>query len=279
MKFLIPSKKIRAFHQLQQVDYASIPDQKKEEVREKLKNLTHAEPLVSVVLIAYNEEQNLFGCLASLSETVINAPIEIIVVNNASTDGTAKVIEDTGLRAVYEEKKGYGFARQRGLIEAKGKIVITGDADTLYLPTWVAAMSEPFDDAGVACAYSLHALLSDNNKYSAGLLTYQWFKMISWMLKHRKRPQLNCGGASMSYRKEDALKLGGYKADDARWEDGYMAYSLKDLGKIKMVGSKRAVIYTSMRRVRSDGSLLKAFLKRFNYRLRHLDSFMSSQSD
>ncbi len=274
MRFFTPPLHIRSLHRLQQKDYLSISSDTIGSVKAKIGRLTSGSPKVTVALIAHNEEKNLFGCLASLSETIVDYPIEIVVVNNASTDGTGKIINDLGVLGVYEERKGYGFARQRGLDEARGKIVITGDADTLYGPHWVEEMTKPLRNDQFTCTTSLHGSLSEDDKYSAGLIIYQYIKLATWLLKKRNRPHLNCGGASMAYRKEDALRAGGYKMDGSRGEDGELAFNLLKLGQIKLLTSKHAMIYTSMRRVEADGGLFKAFMIRLKYRLKHLDSFL-----
>ena len=56
--------------------------------RERLAQLQSSEPLVSVVVIAYNEECRLAACLWSLSELNTRYPIEIMGVNNNSKDNT-----------------------------------------------------------------------------------------------------------------------------------------------------------------------------------------------
>ncbi len=274
MKYLVPPKQIRGFHKLQKVDYQSINNEVVCCVKQKLRQFSPSKPEVTVAIIAHNEEKNLFGCLASLSESIVNFPVEFLVVNNASTDGTERIVKDLGLKVVNENKKGYGFARQRGLEEARGKIVITGDADTLYSSGWINSMTKPLLNYDVKCTTSLHASLSEDDKYGLGLLVYQYIKLGTWLLKQRKRPHLNCGGASMAFRKSDALLAGGYKVDGSRGEDGDLAYKLNKLGKIRLLTSRSALIYTSMRRVEADGSLFKAFLIRLRYRLKHLDSFL-----
>ncbi len=274
MKLFIPPVNIRNLHRLQRKDYSNISPEELQSVKNKISKLTRGKPEVTIALIAHNEEKNLFGCLASLAESNVDFPIEIVVVNNASTDGTEQIIADLGVNGVYEARKGYGFARQRGLDEARGKIVVTGDADTIYSSEWITEMVNPLQKRHIKCTTSLHASLSEDDRYSPGLIVYQYFKLGTWLLKQRKRPHLNCGGASMAYRKKDALHIGGYKTDGSRGEDGDLAYKLDQLGDIKLVTSKNAVIYTSMRRVEADGSLLRAFMIRFRYRIKHLDSFL-----
>jgi glycosyltransferase involved in cell wall biosynthesis len=90
---------------------------------------------VSIVIPALNEE-------GIVGKTVKSVPIdklmengletEILVVDNASTDDTAKEASEAGARVVYEEKRGYGNAYLRGFKEAQGNIIVMGDADGTY---------------------------------------------------------------------------------------------------------------------------------------------------
>ena len=90
---------------------------------------------ISIVIPALNEE-------GIVGKTVKSVPIkeleekgfetEIVVVNNASTDNTAEEASEAGARVVYETKRGYGNAYLRGFKEAKGDIIVMGDADGTY---------------------------------------------------------------------------------------------------------------------------------------------------
>lgn len=90
---------------------------------------------VSVVIPALNEE-------GIVGKTVKLVPLkklhdagletEIIVVDNASEDNTAKEAQEAGARVIREEKRGYGNAYIRGFNEATGDIIVMGDADGTY---------------------------------------------------------------------------------------------------------------------------------------------------
>ena len=72
--------------------YDEIPPQTLQEIREKLQRINQSEqPLVSVVVIAHNEEKHLAACLWSLSDSLCRYPMEIIGVDNSSTDRTADI--------------------------------------------------------------------------------------------------------------------------------------------------------------------------------------------
>ncbi|MGA2677217.1 MAG: glycosyltransferase family 2 protein [Methanobacterium sp.] len=90
---------------------------------------------ISIVIPALNEE-------GIVGKTVKSVPIkeleekgfetEIVVVDNASTDKTAEEASEAGARVVRENKRGYGNAYLRGFKEAKGDIIVMGDADGTY---------------------------------------------------------------------------------------------------------------------------------------------------
>ena len=98
-----------------------IPDSLLDEIKSNMAKKQHENPLVSVVVIAYNEEQRLAACLWSLSELQTKYPIEIIGVNNNSKDRTELVYQRIGIPYYNELKQSPGFARQCGLEHARGK--------------------------------------------------------------------------------------------------------------------------------------------------------------
>jgi len=101
-------------------------------------------PRFSVIVPAFNEEAVLAGCLDALAAQTFVGPVEVIVVDNASTDGTAALAERCGARVVHEPRAGVCFARQRGLEAASGQIVVTTDADTTCPPGWLQEIDGQF---------------------------------------------------------------------------------------------------------------------------------------
>lgn len=77
--------------------FSEAPQQIVNNVRNKLKLLQSEEPLVTVSVIAYNEEKHLLACLWSLSEMQCKYPVEIIGVNNDSKDKTEEVFKELGI--------------------------------------------------------------------------------------------------------------------------------------------------------------------------------------
>lgn len=94
--------------------------------------------LVSVVTPAYNCENYIQACIESVSKQTTKV-LEHIVVDDGSSDGTRKVLKElTGkypfLKVIYQNNKGAGAARNRAILEAKGRYIAFLDSDDLWLP-------------------------------------------------------------------------------------------------------------------------------------------------
>jgi glycosyltransferase involved in cell wall biosynthesis len=90
---------------------------------------------MSIVIPAYNEAPNLRDVVASVPVAELAAEgweTEIIVVDNASTDGTPDVARSLGVRVVFQPERGYGNAYMAGFDAATGDVIATGDADCTY---------------------------------------------------------------------------------------------------------------------------------------------------
>jgi glycosyltransferase involved in cell wall biosynthesis len=90
---------------------------------------------ISIVIPALNEEGIVGKTVKSIPLTELTEKgldVEIIVVDNASTDNTAQEATDAGARVVREENRGYGNAYLRGFKESEGDIIVMGDADGTY---------------------------------------------------------------------------------------------------------------------------------------------------
>jgi glycosyltransferase involved in cell wall biosynthesis len=104
-------------------------------------------PKVSVIIPAYNEEKTLPNCLKSVLNQNFS-DYEIIVINNNSTDNTEKIIKELmknhkKLRYVFEKNKGRGFARNKGILAAKGEIILMTDSDCIVPNNWIKEMIKP----------------------------------------------------------------------------------------------------------------------------------------
>lgn len=272
-RFLLPEN-VKDHLKWLKVPIDSIPEHQWSYWRNQLAHFNHSQPEITIVLIARNEEDRILCTLSSVAEFNKVFPTELILVDNDSSDRTVEIIDKLGIRCYSEKKIGAGPARQCGLLNAKGTYIVTGDTDTVYLPDWHISMTRPLmSDRSVAVTYSMHVLYTDQMRYPVDIHIYQYLKHVNKYLHSFKRPHLNCGGASMAFKREDAINIGGYNTDLIRWEDGTLAFNLNKFGKIKMIPDRQAYIYTSDRRVRADGSIAKAFMLRAKKQMNNLQDY------
>jgi glycosyltransferase involved in cell wall biosynthesis len=232
-----------------------------EKVSRQLKLLQSDQPLVTVSVIAYNEEKHLVACLWSLSEMECKYPVEIIGVNNNSTDRTEEIYKTLAIPYYNEEQKGPGFARQCGLNHAKGKYYICIDADTLYPPYYVETHLNKLKKVGTACTMSLWSFFPIRNHSRAGLLIYEMLRDIYLNFQFIRSPELCVRGMTLGFNTEWARKI-GFRTDIKRGEDGSLALGLKKYGKITFVRSRKARAITGYGTIGADGSLLNSFKMR-----------------
>lgn len=100
---------------------------------------------ISVVIPAFNEEKHIKMCLDSIAAQTV-APYEVIVVDNNSSDSTAKIAKECGAKVVNEENQGIVFARNRGFNVAHGDVIARCDADTVLPKQWVEEISKVFKE-------------------------------------------------------------------------------------------------------------------------------------
>ncbi len=102
--------------------------------------------LVSVVIPTYNRREETCEAIESVLAQDL-AGVEVIVVDDGSTDGTGKAILDRfagSIRFVYQHNQEKSIARNRGITEATGKYLCMLDSDDLMLPGAISAMLECF---------------------------------------------------------------------------------------------------------------------------------------
>lgn len=216
-----------------------IPEHIWDEIKGKLAEKQSKEPLVSVVVIAYNEEKRLAACLWSLSELQTTYPIEIIGVNNNSKDKTEEVYQRLGLPYYNEKKQSPGFARQCGLEHAKGKYHFCIDADTFYPSRYVDLMMSKLTQPNVSCVSSFWSFFPDANHSRLGLFLFELARDMFLFVQHFKRPELCVRGMVFAFNADYARQV-KIRTDIRRGEDGSLALSLKPYGKIAFLYHRKA---------------------------------------
>ncbi len=236
-----------------------LPDTVLDEIKNNLARQQSEEPLVSVVVIAYNEERRLPACLWSLSELQTKYPIEILGVNNNSKDRTEEVYRRLAIPYFNEPKQSPGFARRCGLEHARGKYHFCIDADTFYPPQYVDLMMTKLTLPGVSCVSSFWSFFPDQNHSRWGLFLFELIRDMFLFVQHFKRPELCVRGMVFAFNADYARQV-AIRTDIRRGEDGSLALSLKPFGKIAFLYNRKARPVTGYGTIGSQ-SLWQSFVQ------------------
>ena len=224
---------------------------------------------LSFVVPAYNEEAYLPACLESiLAQTrELGDAVEIIVVNNASTDRTREVaLGYAGVRVVDEAPKGLTFARQAGFVASSGELIANVDSDSRLTPGWVEKVLKNF--AGDAKMVSLSGpfiyydltpqqLMSVRIFYAAAFLVYA---LNRWVLRAGSMVQ----GGNFVLRRDALEKIGGFNTAIAFYgEDTDIARRMHRVGRVKYTFDLK--MFSSARRLKKEGMLTMAGRYTLNY--------------
>lgn len=176
-------------------------------------------PSVSVILAARNEEAVIEQCLASLSALRYPGSMEILVVDDQSTDATQDIMlrcaeRTPHMRVLRTEGSPHGLkgkanAIAQAIAQSNGEIILTTDADCVVPPDWVERTVEQYDEhTGSVCGFTL---IKNNGAFS-GMQAVDWAYLLTiasagvgWGYT------LSAVGNNMSYRRAAYDDVGGYE--------------------------------------------------------------------
>ena len=227
--------------------FCEVPQDIIDGTRDRLARLQNDQPLASIVVIGYNEETHLQACLWAISEIKCKYPVEIIGVDNDSSDRTAEIYEKSGIPYYTEYQHSCGYARRCGLQHSKGKYYFDVDSDTLYPPMY----------------------------YELRLKMFELCRDLFLWIQHFNRPELSVRGLVFAYNADYGRKE-EYRVDIIRGEDGSMALSLKKYGKINFLYDRRARAVTGYGTM-NEGSLWTSFLNRLKIQTKGLTRIFYKQ--
>jgi glycosyltransferase involved in cell wall biosynthesis len=112
--------------------------------------------MISVIIPTRNRADMLSIAIDSIrNQNLLPYHFEILVVDNGSTDHTAAIVQNLmryfgNMNYIYEPEPGLHAGRHRGMLDARGDILIFADDDIEALPTWLSSVQEAFLDTDVA---------------------------------------------------------------------------------------------------------------------------------
>ncbi len=224
---------------------------------------------LSFVIPAYNEESYLPACLESiLGQTGrLGNQVEIVVVNNASSDRTREVaLSYPGVVVVDEMRKGLPWARQAGFLASTGELIANVDADSRLTPGWVAKVLAEFERLPEMVAFSGPVIYYDLKRSER--FSVQIFYLIAFSIYVLNRYVLRAGsmvqGGNFVLRRAALESIGGFNTDIAFYgEDTDVARRLNRVGKV--VFTFQLKMFSSARRLKSEGMLRIGVRYTMNY--------------
>lgn len=188
------------------------------------------QPLVSVVIAAYNEEKVICKTISSVLESDYPR-FEVIIVDDGSTDGTAAVVNDAfghdaRVRLVRKENGGKASALNVGFREASGEVVVAIDADTLIASDAISLLVRHFSDE---CVGAVSGNVRVGNVHNTITLWQHVEYVTGFNLERRAFDAINCitvvPGAIGAWRR-DAVAGVGYFRDVTLAEDTDLTLTL-----------------------------------------------------
>lgn len=237
------------------------------------------EPLVSVIIPAWNEEVGILTTVRSvLTNTYRN--FEVIIINDGSTDKTDALVKGflkdksgngvgkNTVRYYYKKNGGKGAALNFGIKKAKGEIILTMDADSAHHPLTIKNLVTYFHDGTVQAVVGNVKVRNVRNL--VGLI--QQFEYIFGFYFKRVNSIFDAeyifGGACAAFRKKTTFDKLGYFDTENKTED--IEYSMR----VKQAGLKSAYaedVYTYTEGANDFEGLYK---QRLRWKKGRLDTFL-----
>ncbi|MEU8678378.1 glycosyltransferase [Streptomyces sp. NPDC048560] len=170
---------------------------------------------VSVLVPAYNERECIAATVRSLMAS--DYPIEIIVIDDGSTDGTADIVQALRLpnvRVVRQRNAGKPAALNNGIAHARYDIVVMMDGDTVFEPATVRELVQPFADPRVG-AVAGNAKVGNRDSLIGAWQHIEY--VMGFNLDRRMYDLLGCmptiPGAVGAFRRDALDRVGGMSED------------------------------------------------------------------
>lgn len=206
-------------------------------MRHEIEGVLLIQPRISVVVPTKNEESRLSSCLRAIQAQSVK-PIEVLVVDGQSTDGTVEMGHSLGATVLSEDYGTRAGACQVGAVSALGEYVAFTDADCVPDSHWLENLICHFsgDAAGIggrivnmeetlwqeSVNVALDTLLGSANSVQGRNFS-------------TKRSVSSISGCNSIYRREDILAVGGFRTDLLTAEDAELNKRLLRRGKLVYV--------------------------------------------
>ena len=215
---------------------------------------------VSVIVPAYNEQECITNTLLSLAAS--DHPIEVVVVDDGSSDDTAALVEEMDLsmvRLIRQPNSGKPAALNTGVAAASNDLIVMMDGDTVFEPATVRELVQPFGDPRIG-AVAGNAKVGNRDTLIGAWQHIEY--VMGFNLDRRMYDVLDCmptiPGAVGAFRREALVQVGGM-SDDTLAEDTDVTMALHRAG-WKIVYAENARAWTE-----APGSMSQLWSQRYRW--------------
>jgi cellulose synthase/poly-beta-1,6-N-acetylglucosamine synthase-like glycosyltransferase len=197
--------------------------------------------VVSIIIPTFNGDSRIGYCLDALVQHTAGRNVEILVVNDGSTDNTVAFVQRySGVRLVTQANAGPAAARNRGALATRGTILLFTDDDCVPTSNWLDSMLEPFENPDVVGAKGVYRTRQKS--------LVARFVQIEYEDKYRLMARLSdidfIDTYSAAFRRDRFLEMSGYDTSFplACAEDVELSYRMSARG-WKMKFAPNAIVY------------------------------------
>jgi glycosyltransferase involved in cell wall biosynthesis len=200
---------------------------------------------ISVIIPALNEEKYLGRALESIYRQKFYYNYEVIIGDGGSTDRTERIAREYGAKLVVEKKRTIAAGRQKACEQAKGRVIVSTDADIRADENWLNEIWKAYD-GNVATYGPIYALDGDwLQAFGTDVVFNNYMRLCNAL------GLTISAGSNISFLRKDFEAIGGWNTDLAAAEDLDILKRLQARGKLIM--TPNAKVFVSTRRVKGWG--------------------------
>lgn len=213
--------------------------------------------MVSILIAARNEEENIGRTIeAILNQNYSSSQLELIIVDDHSTDKTAEIVRSYGCKGVKLLQLKVGdklnsykkYAITKAIEMASGEIIVTTDADCRMGPNWISTITAYFDQHNSYLVSSPVAYSEEKSKFEE-LQTLEFLYLIGLGAAGIGNGHpTTCNGANLAYRRDVFFEMDGFKGIDnlASGDDELFLHKVSEkyADRIGFCKSREAIVYT-----------------------------------